>query len=272
MERQIINDKAHDDILKKKGYVVTSFIDDVAVAALLREFQSLYPDSASGFYAAAHGERPELKKYIYDQVIMHFSGPVSNLFHECKLLGGTFVVKYPGGDSHLAPHKDWSITDEEQHLSYSVWVPLVEANTGNGAVTVIPYSHLLAQDHRGLNIEDPYAVMGEALRQYMLTVNMRPGEALVFDTRLVHGSEPNISDSPRVAVLATVVPENAGLRFYYGNKGLIEEYEANIDFYLHENILNGPASLSKIRDISPKPDRINREKFDELYSKLRIQG
>ena len=84
-------------------------------------------------------------------------------------------------------------------------------------------------------------------------VELKKGEAVIFDDGLVHYSSPNRSGSPRISVHAGVVPKEMTPLFYYFDKDQphlgFEVFEFNTQFLLGEDIstiLQRPEKLKSI--------------------------
>jgi phytanoyl-CoA hydroxylase len=92
--------------------------------------------------------------------------------------------------------------DTASQLLVSVWIPLVDTDTANGCMQVIPASHgwgLVAAemdpDHQAWRpLEDP------TLRGTPLSCEMSVGDVLMFTNLTVHRSLPNVSDHTRWSI------------------------------------------------------------------------
>ncbi|HET7114182.1 MAG TPA: phytanoyl-CoA dioxygenase family protein, partial [Pyrinomonadaceae bacterium] len=95
--------------------------------------------------------------------------------------------------------------------SVSAWIALTVSEPANGCMRVIPGSHkhgLLEHD----NVQDPNLLnrRGERLRMDVdesqaVDVVLRPGEMSLHHTNIVHGSNPNTSDGPRIGFIVRFV-------------------------------------------------------------------
>jgi hypothetical protein len=125
----------------------------------------------------------------------------------------TFVVKHPGPESGMFLHEDRSYVDEARTRAYTVWVPLTDVgpDTGNGTLEVVPRSHRLATRLGGSHTPDLFRPYERFLRERLVPVAARAGEAVVYDTRTLHASGPNLTDEGRLAVVCAVAPEDEPL-------------------------------------------------------------
>src|SRR5262249_1379753 len=113
-----------------------------------------------------------------------------------RIRSATFIAKRPNSQRGLLPfHRDAWLTDHRRVPAPSVWCPLVDVGPGNGCMRVIPCSHRI--------FPDPYPMNGNAAvdqpgDEFVRDVPMRAGTALVYDTRLVHGTGENLTNRLRV--------------------------------------------------------------------------
>lgn len=73
-----------------------------------------------------------------------------------RLLSSTYLVKGVGPKSMLDVHQDWSVVDETQHRSYTIWLPLSNSNSTNGTVRALKGSHNFPLNRRGGGIGSKY--------------------------------------------------------------------------------------------------------------------
>ncbi|MBX7181345.1 MAG: phytanoyl-CoA dioxygenase family protein [Bacteroidia bacterium] len=261
----ILLDKALDDELKREGYVVVPFLSPQQVIDLKTFFIQNHTDALPGFYATAHSPNLGFRKAMNDRIIQEFSTPIQSLFSHCKPLGGSFVVKNNQGSEVLRAHQDWNIVDETRFRSFNIWVPLVDLSSQNGAITVLPGSHAWIENYRGPNIPDDFEQVNSQLWDRMLTLNMKAGQALIYDHRLFHASHANTSDFLRMACVFGIIPENAEMLYYYGNGNQVEVYKSSVDFFMNGNIQEGNKQLEMVKTI-PRPIP-NLEKLGFTLSK-----
>ncbi|MCS6819201.1 MAG: phytanoyl-CoA dioxygenase family protein, partial [Chitinophagales bacterium] len=82
---------------------------------------------------------------------------------------------------------------------------------------------------------------------YLKLIEMKAGEALIFDNRTIHASPPNTSDTPRISVGLGFTQKDAKICHYYlkpGSSNTLLKYRITPDFFLqYDN-----ASLSRMYD------------------------
>lgn len=268
--QQILSNVVLDKTLATEGYVVVPFLEESHVNTLRDFFFENHAKDIPGFYATAHSTDIPFRKKMNDKIKAVFEKSITNYFHNCLALGGSYVVKSKSQEERLHPHQDWNIVDESKHRSFNIWVPLVDLNENNGAIRVVPSSHLWVDNFRGPNIPDYLGTFNESIWQHMQTLNMKAGEALIYDHRLFHASYPNKTDELRVATVFGIIPQDAQMYYYFGDGDAVNVYESSVDFFMEGNIQKGPEVLKKVSTINVPtltkkalPDYINFQKEKE---------
>ncbi|MBP6516223.1 MAG: phytanoyl-CoA dioxygenase family protein [Chitinophagales bacterium] len=261
----VLKDSELEAQLAKEGFVVLPFLNETEVAYLVDLYNTHHTDSKEGLYATAHSSDRDFKMKLNVEILKQFERAIEHYFLNCRPLGGSYITKYKGQNGSLLPHQDWSIVDEEQFRSFNIWIPLVDTTEENGAICVLPHSHTLLKSFRGVNVPDPFYKISDYTWKYHQTLNMKAGEALLYDHRLLHASGINQTEQPRLAVVFGIIPEKAEMRYHFIENGVISEYESNLDFFFNFDILKGPQGLKKLRDLEYTVNPLTEEDFDYLY-------
>ncbi len=126
----------------------------------------------------------------------------------------TFRFKKPDGRAHAAWHQD-SMYIKLKPFLVIAWLAVSAASSKHGCLKVIPGSHKwdLLQHAEG---DDGDSILSRA--QYIteafddsgaIEAVLKPGEACLFDHRIIHASGPNTSDERRVGLLIDYLPAGA---------------------------------------------------------------
>src|SRR5690606_21476682 len=91
----------------------------------------------------------------------------------------------------------------------SVWIPLQDTNLANGCLSVVPHSHKMFAPYRGISFPQQFENISNTVRKYLQPIEMKAGEILLFDNRLVHTSGVNSSGADRVVVMSGIFPSEA---------------------------------------------------------------
>ena len=137
---------------------------------------------------------------------------VESLIGSEILIDGNLVFYKPPHDAGYASwHQDSVYSGWHLTPSVSAWIALTTSDPANGCMRVVPGSHkhgLLEHD----NVKDPNLLnkRGERLRMDVdesqaLDVVLKPGEMSLHHTNIVHGSNPNTSNGPRIGFIVRFV-------------------------------------------------------------------
>ena len=134
------------------------------------------------------------------------------------LVDGTLVFYKPPQDaSYVSWHQDSVYSDWHLTPSTSAWIALTASHRANGCMRVIPGSHkqgllkhanerdasnLLFRGERVVAIDDSRA----------LDVVLQPGEMSLHQSTIVHGSNPNTADEPRIGFIVRFVTSRVKYR------------------------------------------------------------
>ena len=138
---------------------------------------------------------------------------VESILGSDLVVDGTLVFYKPPHDSSYASwHQDSVYSGWHLTPSVSAWIALTRSEASNGCMRVIPGSHqhgLLEHDNV---LDDPNLLnrRGERLRDDVdeaqaIDLTLAPGEMSLHHTNIVHGSNANGSDEPRIGFIVRFV-------------------------------------------------------------------
>jgi hypothetical protein len=161
-------------------------------------------------------------------------------FDDAKVIAGSYVVKHKNPRGIVPPHQDWTFADNEgEYSSVTCWITLVDTTLENGYMGVVKGSHTMLNNLRASpspQIPTPLMDHMFPLFPYMEMYEMKAGEALIFDHRTFHGSTPNVTDSPRIAIGLGFTQKDATICHYTlkmnGKKDTLLKYYVDDDFLL----------------------------------------
>ncbi|MCW5906344.1 MAG: phytanoyl-CoA dioxygenase family protein [Chitinophagales bacterium] len=264
---QIFANEHFNAALQANGYAVVPFLSADEIKLLTDFFYSHHSTLPEGMYASSHSPDFDFRKRMNEEIKRICQRAIKETFTDALPLGATFMVKSKGESGSLHPHQDWSIVDETQFNSYNIWLPLVDVNEENGTLLILPDSHKLFNNIRGLNIPSSFEKVEKEVWQYLVPLNMKAGEALVYDHRLLHASGINKTEQPRLVIVYGIIPAKAEMRYYFGNNGNIEEYACTPEFYFNENITSGPGSLKQLRSSPNSNVMLEANKLHSMYGR-----
>ncbi|MBY0458852.1 MAG: phytanoyl-CoA dioxygenase family protein [Gemmataceae bacterium] len=206
----------------------------------------LAPDTAAGYAARLvrfldrHSADPDFKNWTY--VKAHLAlGWVAQLARETAILDAaeaalgpdlvlwdSFIpAKPPRSAGYFGWHQDgtyWSVGPLDEIVT--LWVALGAVNEANGAMKMIPGSHLRGQlDHEKTFDKESLLRRGQRVRDALdesaaVAVRLAPGEASLHRAFTVHGSGPNPSDDWRLGVSLVYVSGRVGAKAGHAESGV----------------------------------------------------
>lgn len=210
-----IKNKQLQERFNRDGFIVLPFLSKESVELIRNLYTQYFPEGTEGFYTSSFIADYHLRKEISDEIGKYFHEKVDDTFFHYKRLGSQFLIKNPGEKGKMPFHQDWTVVDETQFCSVTIWVPLQDIYPENGAIRVLRGSHTFSEALRSPTLPDMFANVHEEIEQYSETLTLKAGEAFIFNHALIHGSHLNKSNASRMAVAFGLVPEDAELVYYF---------------------------------------------------------
>ena len=151
-----------------------------------------------------------------DEVLLN---AVEDVLGSDILIDGTLVFWKPPEDvGYVSWHQDALYSGWHLSPSTSAWIALTPSHRSNGCMRMIPGSHkqgLLKHE----NVADGSNLLFRGERVTMdvqesnaVDVVLRPGEMSLHQSTIVHGSNPNTSDEPRIGFIVRFVTSSIANR------------------------------------------------------------
>ena len=251
--------------LTNDGFATFDLLRDHDIEALTAIFNEHHSSNPEGFYATTHLDDKEKRKALSDQAMSILSCRIESHFENIELLGGAFISKAPGQKGVLPLHQDWNLVDEKKARSYNLWIPLVDVNEENGAMRMLVGSHTKQETFRGPNVPPVLYPISNEVDKHMVSLNMKKGEAVLYDHALWHSSPENRTDQLRLAFVLGVVPKDAELKYYQQNGDTVEEYASHPNFFFENDRDSGPKGLELIRSFNHPNAFLSKMEFEKIY-------
>lgn len=219
IERPVMRDPELQCQIEERGYVVVPFLDQAEVESLVTGYDRIAGEvggaNAPGDYNDTYAEfsvihsRPEFRRRAYE-LITAVLVPVSDrLLVDHRPLIANFVNK-PPGTGVVPAHQNFSVVDESEFRSVSVWVALVDCVLENGAMSMLDGSHRSLRGRRGMWAYQAFSgIEQDIIAGYLSPVEVPAGHAVILDDAVVHYSPPNRTDQRRLAIQFVMVPSEA---------------------------------------------------------------
>lgn len=228
----------HD--FEKNGYVI---LKNLITESELNEVQDFFNDLKKLpsytvneiFESSGNFTCRDTQKMIFDFVesFMHKIADRFIIKENCDIGdGGTFFIKPTTSKSILHPHQDSTVIDEQNSYGFFVWLPLTNIDDQNGALNIIPKSHLWGNVHRSQHIQWAFKKQYRLLWDFMKPLYVNKGDAICFDTSIIHSSGINNSQNERIAFCGAIFEKNHSKVEYLLKKKTIYKYNVSKDYWL----------------------------------------
>jgi len=221
----------------ENGYVKVPFLNAAQLKELDELFDELHPELPSeGFISCSYSSDFEYKQKASDHFKRVFEDSYERIFKNYTAFGGSFLFKMPSENSDLVLHQDWTIVDEEKAVALNCWVPLCDTDENNGTLMVLPGSHYPNFPvHRAPTLDFWFNGNEDLIREKLVPMNAKAGEAVILNQSLIHYSPPNRSGKIRKAITSGVKTKGARMMFYYNDRAAAK---SELDVYaMDENFL-----------------------------------
>lgn len=123
-----------------------------------------------------------------------------------------FFIKEANTPAFVSWHQDstyWGLSSPDV---VTAWIALTDSNERNGAMEVIPGTHLMEQvPHRDTFDDNNLLTRGQEIAvdvdvSKAVRLDLKPGEMSLHHVRIVHGSPPNPSNQRRIGFAIRYIP------------------------------------------------------------------
>lgn len=254
---------------EKDGCVKIPLLNENEVRELKEFYLSLKHEhiGSYGFHVSLDSKDENYIKTVFNKLFTVLKPKLNPLIQNYKAFTASYVIKEAGLQNIVPPHQDWSFVDENEFCSATVWIPLMDVNKNNGALGVIKGSHLLFNAPRNSPSPQSRSLLADhlfTLFPFVEVIEMKAGEALVFNNKLIHASPPNTTKDARIGVGIGITQADAQLLHYYEvpNSNIIEVYKVNENFFEKYN----NAKLGDLFNNGLKPVELDLYKTIVKYS------
>lgn len=234
--RQMFQDRRLDTRWRRDGYVIIDAFDDQVIGELSNVLPAVYIGDSKGFHSTLQSPIGAYRQKVFDVMSRRFRPLAEKILVDCEAFAASLTVKWPGEDSGLGCHQDWTMVDEFEFRTVNIWLPLVSTDSLNGALRVLPGSHR-SLDHLRCSPSNPHQIGPAGTDLSVEDLELLPlqlGQAVVFDLGVLHGSGPNQSDLWRPAITVAYKPREATLLHHFlpsSDSDFAEVYEVDPGFY-----------------------------------------
>lgn len=238
MLRPRLKDPRLDAELEEQGYVLVPGAGRERLRAMRRAHRRTMGRVPAGFDSTIYSSDETRKRTVHRELLGAMAPILDTLLTGHRPLMSSFVTKGFVTKAHpetgtMPPHQDWTFVDEDVSSSLNVWIPLVDVDDRNGALSLLPGGHRMPFTVRGTDTPNPFRAVEEAVAAQMVELPMRAGDVLVHDHRVLHSSPPNRRRRPRVVAGCAVIADAAApIHFRQVGPDRVARYELDPSFYL----------------------------------------
>ncbi|MDQ4087425.1 MAG: phytanoyl-CoA dioxygenase family protein [Pseudomonadota bacterium] len=215
----IFTDPERQQEFARNGYTLVRLLSGEEAVGLCRRIEALElgkgfaRNSPNPYHATYFDEDVGYRRAAFEFVRSAIEDRAAALLNDYRIVTAGFVVKRPG-DGPVSLHRDWTLTADPGQVTLNFWCPLVDADEANGTLRLVAGTHRLVPNVETAHVPSYFASYGEAIKRLAVPVRVKAGEALIFDSGMLHWSAENGSAEPRPALLATWIPRASQAVFY----------------------------------------------------------
>jgi hypothetical protein len=279
--RRVFRDETAQREFERLGYVKTPLLSPAELAQIRERIEGLRPDdefaprpseSRRTYHCTFLDSNRAYRRETFELLREVFEPHVDRLLADFELLQCNFYVK-PPHEGFFEAHQNWPMLADPSDTSVSLWCPVVDVTPANGTIGLVPGSHKILPEHvMGPGGDSYFTPFKDRIFDHLEMIALRAGEALFFDDSIVHGSDRNRSDEPRIAIQLICVP--AGETSVYlldrGGKSF-DVVRAPPDFWLETDINELFARQKGWTILGSLPNR-NRQIDEAEFVALLAQG
>ena len=189
--------------------------------------------------------------------------------------GTSFFIKEPNDPAYVSWHQDstyWGLSHPD---IVTAWIALTESDIPNGAMRVVPGTHLKDQlPHKDTFAENNLLTRGQEVAVEVqgdraVDLTLKTGEMSLHHVRIVHGSEPNRANYRRMGLAIRYVPtyvrQTEGPRDYATLVRGRDDYH-HFDYELVPRVDFGAEEVAEHKRITEEANKILYRGTDRVES------
>lgn len=173
---------------------------------------------ATPLFSSMFSEDPVFKQRVDRIVRAALSDKAATLLPDYEILFGSLLIKSAKG-SAVQLHSDWTMQADLDRPTVTLWCALSDVTPERGPLAFVAGSHGLFRDIRMVDHAPSYSAGLSDLAAQIVSVPIRAGEAILFDTTILHCSSPNETDLPRLVIGVTLIPKERGGVLHFAQAG-----------------------------------------------------
>jgi hypothetical protein len=273
MAQNIFLDPQYDAAFQEHGYLIMDLLTAKDIADLKLVFKAVEAQHTFDFVASVVLQDIEMRSFIHQNILQVFERSLLPALNKYKFVLGSFVAKRAASEYGKFPlHQDPTFVEEENHAGLSIWCPLVDVDKTNGCLGVLPGSHRLNNLYRAPGML-PYPELVDTIEAgYMHYIPMKAGQVLFMNTRVIHGSPPNLSAAMRPVAAGVAIPAHLPLLCCHvdeeADPAKTNVFQVPDDFYLRHMMTTLPKEGNCFKTIPRQIEPLSPEKIKRQFTVL----
>jgi hypothetical protein len=198
-----------------EGFVIIKLYNENTVNCMKNLYQKNYVKGGNGLLPSLRFGSAEENIRLHYEIGEMVKESLNAFFEDFDFVANHFITKTVGENNEFRLHQDWNVVNERQYIAAHIWSPLQPTNEENGGLFVVKKSHHFFKNYRSGSLGIPFIDSTEKLRKNIVSANLLPGDAIVYNQALFHGSYPNLSNEDRKVVLTSIKPSQAPMVYYH---------------------------------------------------------
>lgn len=155
--------------------------------------------------------------------------------------GSTLFYKKPNNKKYVSWHQDGYFMKFSSPQYTTVWIALEDSTKENGCLQIIPESHHRLYAHDMIPSENSMLPSGLSItekfnKKTAIDIELKAGEMSLHHVNIIHGSNPNISENPRIGFAIRYISTEVTQELYHHDVILaMGKYDGN-----HYKLLDNP--------------------------------
>lgn len=204
------------------GYFIESVLTIEEVKDLCDYLSKIDIKYKKGFNISFSNDNAEIRQNVDEYIKGKLKDKIDILAENYIIYCAGLALKKSGNDSYFFLHTDDSLCNEDLNIPFSIWIPLVDVDIHNGCLAVVPCSHKYTGVYRSTPLKEPLLKYeADILKNCMIDVKIKAGQAVIFHPSLLHYSYNNLSGMDRAALIIACLPEKAEPIIVYNKKKFI---------------------------------------------------
>jgi hypothetical protein len=278
--KSIFFDASRQEEVFKNGYTAVRLLSAEEASALAESIVQLRHEGdfatrnqrGMSFHASLLDSDLEYKRRVSALVAEWFAPRIAAILDGYRITTSGVLAKPPGG-GELGVHRDWTMTSSVDDICLSVWCPLVDVEESNGVLRFVAGSHRLVRNIEAPHVPFYFQPFIDELKELATPVPVAAGQALIFDTTIVHWSGTNTTGTLRPVAAALCVPQDARMVFHrldHASGGArFEQLDMEGDAYLDydaKGFYGGSIDRPSLGFVKNQNRSVSREEFDVLMA------